>query len=290
MVLLEELWKPAVPLDGNNREILEDIVSLEICNWNLEAALTDLCRAIGTGIPCGRSLGHMASVSRERWLKLWTYYLAVRSWLPSLGENAYGCMLDLCDPDCTVRAHVRQLLGHRTPVKELLAERFCLCLEMWLGGFLPTDSAQMTSHRAAVRAIDTEILKISPEDEVLKAMRMDGEGALQPCHHKAFRRYDIILSSIGEDVWRGTIPIRGTDGFDRARLLEQFLRPLRHWLDGEEAVVEGEELSPTGRRVVGMLGNATPIKRFLTSLLVSLLRCQELAALKKARQAAGGGS
>ena len=270
---LTELWDAAQPFPTDYRKTLDDIIALEICNWNLEKSILEFCSAVGEKRPTGIPIGHMASVSPERWRKVWAYYLAIRAWLPSEGRAAYAPLLEMCDPDKVVQSHVSGLLGDRTELKELCVERFCRCLEFWLGGFFPRESAQAKAHNAAVSALEEEIRKRDPQGQILNAMKGEGDGRLQPCGHKAFRRYDIILSSIGTGKWRAAMPMRGTDGFDRAATLEEYLLPIEKWIEGSTC---GE--GALAEDIQARLGARDGAKVFLASLLVSLLRSQQLVS------------
>ncbi|HIJ64707.1 MAG TPA: hypothetical protein HPP77_02045 [Candidatus Hydrogenedentes bacterium] len=278
---LRQLWDPVRPLDESCTGVVDQIMALEICNWNLEESLMALCGAIGVKQRAAVGIGHMASMSEERWRRIWAYYLSCRNWLPCDIPSGYEYLLSVCDPDKTVHGHVAELLGERTPLKELYVERFCLCIGFWLGGFYPKDSAQATAYGAAVRSLEDAIREQDPDGAMLDIYQHEGGGILNLCHHKLFRRYDIILSSIGVAKWRGAMPTRGTDGFERAALLERYLSPIEAWLGTSR-----DQSTPAGNglhdRIHRLLGGIDPAKRFLASLLVSLLRCQQLAARKRA--------
>ena len=87
----------------------------------------------------------------------------------------------------------------------------------------------------------------------------------------------VIISSIGAGKWRRAMPVRGTDGFERADLLDKYLIPIQTWIDsgGEASGTVEDKLS---EKIKHLLGNFSDKKRFLTSLLFSLLRCQQQAA------------
>ncbi len=94
-----------------------------------------------------------------------------------------------------------------------------------------------------------------------------------------FRRYDIIISSVGAGKWRGAMPRRGTDGFERAALLEEYLGPIERWVDGGAAE---EAAGDVAQRIRDLLAERDDVKIFLASLLASLLRAQQLFATKLA--------
>jgi len=203
----------------------------------------------------------------------------LRNWLVDEKISGYSTLLTLCDLEKVIRTHVEGMLGVRSKLKELYVERLCLSLERWLRGYVPADSYLLKGHLAAEKELEDEIRRLDPEDEILMALKFDGDGRLQPCSHKAFRRYDIIISSIGCGKWRGVIPMRGIDGFERADLLASYLEPIETWIEkGKETK---SDTSP-GARILSSLGEPDENKIFLASLLVSLLRAQELAARKRA--------
>ncbi len=276
---LRELWEAARPLTEAQQGILNQIIALEICNWALEESVVALCEAIGTGEPASRGIGHMRSMTAGRWRQVWAYYLAARDWLPCENPvcSGYLALSGDYDADGAVRGHIRQMLGERTRLKELYVERFCLCLEFWLGGFYKEEAAQMVAHRAAVAAVEGEIRQLDPEGAILDAFEGEGDGKLQLCHHKLLRRYDIILSSIGVGSWRGAMPMRGRDGEERAATLESYLVPIEGWIEGQAP--DGEEYS---QHMHALLGRAEPAKVFLAATLVSLLRAQGANAIRRA--------
>lgn len=283
---LKNLWEATQPPSKNCNSIIEQIVALEICNWNLEESIMALCSAIGAKEPTKLGIGHLASVSEERWNRVWAYYLTLRNWLPSEGGSGYEFLLKKCDPEKKIQNHIVSMLGNRDELKELYVERLCLCLEYWLGGLLPTESAQLKAHSAAVLSVENEIRRLNPVSKILNAVELEGDGRLQPCNHKAFRRYDIIISSIGAGKWRAVMPMRGTDGFERATTLEEFLLPIETWIDPriKAEKSKGEKLFD---KIEALLGKPDNEKIFLASLLVSLLRAQQLAAQKRAESRKG---
>ena len=281
---LKALWNVIQPIDGNIRKIIDQIISLEICNWRLEDSILALCEAIGQKKPTEMPIGHGASMTEERWQQVWAYYLSLRDWLAV--DNNVSCfvLLKACDPEAKIRKHITDMLGERTELKGLYVERLCLALERWFYVHVPWESAILKGHRAAVEAIESEIRSRDPDNHVLNAMRQDGDGRLIPCSHKAFRRYDIIISSIGCGEWRGTMPMRGTDGFERAEILALYLNPIVAWIEKGQTAHWDSEL---GNRILELLGKPDNQKIFLASLLVSLLRSHELAARKLAESRQG---
>jgi hypothetical protein len=282
---LQRLRQAAPPLASPLSIVLKQILALEICNWRLEGSILMLCRAIGEGAPARLPIGHLASVSDERWRAVWAYYFTLRAWLRAEAPSGYQPPLSSCDPEGKTQQHVLSLLGERDRPKELYVERFCLLLEFWLGGGEP----QTQAHAAAVTAVEEEIARLAPESEILQAMQGDGDGKLQPCHHKAFRRYDIILSSIGCGAWRGAMPVRGTDGLERADTLEGLLSPLCAWA-GIEREGEAARDPALEERARLLLGSRDDTKAFLVALLESLLRAQQLAARQRAEARLGEAS
>jgi hypothetical protein len=262
------------PWDDDSRALLDQILVLEICNWRLEESILALAEAIGKKKPTDMKIGHMASMTGERWRKIWSYYLTLRDWNSCKPRSGYDELLALCDTDGTVRNHVLGMLGEPTELKGLYVERFCLMMDYWLNG-CPEGVTPAQSEWE--RSLEREIAKRDPEGKILEALREEGAGKLEFCHHKLFRRYDIILSSIGASKWRGRIPARGTDGLDRADELERYLEPIDDWVEGRSR--EKESRAPDlYKRIQRSLGKRDDNKVFMASLLVSLLRAQGLAA------------
>lgn len=278
---LRKLREAAGPLGRKGGAVMEQIVALEICNWNLENSILALCRAMGTQEPAELPIGHLASVSDERWSRVWAYYLALRNWLPSEGKGGYHVPLRACDPDGAVEGHVRSLLGERDGLKELYVERLCLNLAFWLGGYFGGGTASWEAYRAAAAALEAKIAEREPEAKGLDVFDLEGAGGWGPCHHKAFRRYDIIISSVGAGKWRAAMPRRGTDGFERAALLEEYLAPIESWAGG----APGEEAAgDVAGKIYESLGERDNVKIFLASLLASLLRAQQSYARELAER------
>ncbi len=271
---LKKLWDEAQPADKASKEIINQIASLEICNWNLEASILAICEAIGNKKPALLPIGHQKSIDKERWQKLWAYYFTLRDWLPAVVTSGYSVILNELDSDYKIQNHIHDLLGERNKLKELYVERFARCLEFLLSGYPASGSAQTTAHKAAVEKLEAEIWKLDHKARILNAMWSDGEGRLNPCHHKSFRRFDIILSSIGAGKWRAKMPLDGTTGMDRAELIDKYISPIENWVS--------EEPKPSdklGAKIYKLLGEKDNLKVFLASLLVSLLRSQQIKAL-----------
>lgn len=281
---LKVLWDVIQPIDDNIRKIIDQIVSLEICNWRLEDSIVALCKAIGQKKPTEMPIGHGASITEERWKQVGAYLLACRTWLKHGPVSGYQVILDVVDPEGTIQEHVRALLGERDGLKEKYIERFCLCLELWLGDLIAEGKILSASHAVAIAALEKEIRQTDPEAGILKVFMYEGDGCLNVCHHKLFRRYDIIISSIGCGKWRGAMPTRGTDGFARADLLASYLGPIEAWIEkGQKAHYNSEP----GIRILELLREPDNQKIFLASLLASLLRSDELAARKLAESRQG---
>lgn len=64
---LKPLWDMIQPVDESTRQIANQIIALEICNWNLEESILALCAAIGSKEPAAMAIGHLASVTDDRW-------------------------------------------------------------------------------------------------------------------------------------------------------------------------------------------------------------------------------
>lgn len=294
---LRKMWEAIQPVDDSCRAAIDQIVDLEICNWNLEENIFTLCTVIAAKRPAREPIGHMVSLPEERWKKVWAYYLACRDWLscpvhPASGQKlgGYQALLRMCDPDRKIQDHVSHLLRDRNELKEFHVERFCLCLEHSLGGIPSRGSAQLRAHVAAVSAVEEEIRRRDPEDRILERAyhfsdEGGGYGGLFLCHHKVFGRFDIILSSIGDGKWRAVMPMKGTDGFERAATLEEYLAPIESWIEARGKAAAGGRDELAGR-IHTLLGQPDDTRVFLASLLVSLLRSQQLSAKARAERRA----
>jgi len=280
---LRALRDRVAPWEEAYDRLVEQVRALEICNWDLEESFVALCEAVGAKRPTSRPIGHLPSVTPDRWRELWAYYLALRDWLPREIPAGYGALLEVCDADGAVRQHVGAMLGEWTELKGLFVERFCCNIAFWLGGVYDDgEKPQLRAHDAAAAALEKEIRRLGGDEDILEVMAEKGDGIwLGPCHHKTFRRYDIIISSIGAGKWRGAMPRRGTDGFARAETVEKYTAPAEAWVAGRRVPNEAEDAALFGR-IAGLLGRRDDAKVFLVSLLVSLLRAQQLAAVKRA--------
>ncbi len=283
MERLQALRAAAGSLDVPRQSILAQVIGPEICNWSLLETIARVCSIIGRGEPDVQGTGHLATVTPERWRQIWAYYLACRKWLVAtvrLGEG-FRAMLDLCDSHGTTQKHVEQLLGQQDRLKELYVERFCICLEAWLDDLLPEDHPRKLSLGASARLLEKRILAEEAQPRVpFDMIRLDDHSILQPCHHKLFRRYDIILSSIGDGQWRKSMPMRGTDGAGRADELEPYLSALERWVESDQPT----SAFPPASDLYSRLGRPDNFKRFAVALLASLLRAQQLTARHKASQ------
>jgi len=270
------LWQAAQPLSESQKKLIGYIQAIRECNWRLETAVWDLLRAIGTEGTTGLLHGHGASITEDRWKKMWAYYLTLRNWLskPCYGPVGYAILLKMCDPSGEVQQRIVSMLGERTELKEFYVERLCLWFD-WtaVGGMFDDHSAMGTAHTGAVAAVEQKIKELNPDGGILPWIAEDGQGHTEPCHHKAFRRYDIIISSIGAGKWRAVIPERKTDGLDLIRMHDSFIGVIETWLSDRQGIGEDKEEN-ISVRVHELLGEKTSAKVFLSSFLCSLLRLQ----------------
>ncbi|MBU7046191.1 MAG: hypothetical protein HXS54_07100 [Theionarchaea archaeon] len=225
-------------------------------------------------------------ISKEyRWKSVWAYYITLKDWLPH-GERStgYKTLLKICDPEMKLQKHIVDMLGEPTELKQLYVQRFCANLEYLLGGFYTDGSPQLIAHKAAVERLENEISKCDSDPEMLEWMRLNGKkGWIEICHHKAFRQFDIHISSIGAGTWRQDMPLCGTDGIERALTLEKFLFPIEMWIkDSPESDDTSDQLLV--EKIWELLGEKDDEKVFLASLLVSLLRSQQMAARCRAEK------
>jgi hypothetical protein len=243
--------------------------------------MLELTAAIGTHTPATSGIGHRGPMTPQRWTQLWAYYPSPQDYLFPLGRGPAGdsCLplLDLVDPDRSVRAKVRGYRDELSGLTELLAQRPLYALDWILSGY-GWDPTRHEAANAAIGVIEDRLRTLGADAAILDHLGGAAvDGRLQPCSHKLFRRLDIILSSIGANRWRAGIPSRGTDGLALARELDTYLDPVLAWARRAEAGVrQHRELHP-GSVILRNLGEGDPAKRFLARLLHSLLLCQQTA-------------
>jgi len=73
--------------------------------------------------------------------------------------------------------------------------------------------------------------------------------------------------------------MRGTDGYDRADLLETYMSPIESWLKDRGQDRTNEAVS---NEIISSLGERDDTAVFLASLLISLLWSQQIAARQRA--------
>jgi hypothetical protein len=239
---LGKLWENAQPMTREELHAVRQITWLSRCNWNLEPSIRSLIEAIGRGNKAEMRIGHNFSITEDRWKKVWAYYLALKKWLPALGQyTGIPVLLDFCDPNKTIQSHIIDLLGIKTKLKELYVELFSYSLEIHLMSGGPDDLKRLIARKSAVESLTNEIKTHKYDNMILAAVQPNPEtlsdGKLrwfEICHHKFFRRCDIILSSIGENEWRGTFKDKGSE---REELQELFLRyssVLDSWISNQD--------------------------------------------------------
>jgi hypothetical protein len=86
------------------------------------------------------------------------------------------------------------------------------------------------------------------------------------CHHKFFRRCDIILSSIGENVWRGTFIDKSPEKEHLKELLQRYSLTLESWISNQDINKD------FAKNIYDLIGKHTNKKVFQVSFLSVLLR------------------
>jgi hypothetical protein len=269
---LRSLWEAAQPMTEVGIRIIGYIRSIRECNWRLEQSVWDLCKAIGRDDTTGLLYGHSRSITDARWQRFWAYYTTLQNWLPkNFDPGGYAALLRTCDPTRQVQKHVLEMLGERTDLKELYVKRFCLWLE-WtvLGGMFRLVSSRGIAHTAAVNAIEEKIREQDPDLFLLPWIQEDGQGHTELCHHKAFRRYDIIISSIGAGKWRARVPEESTAATELLDMHDRFLQAIETWIEDSSP----DEAGDVQRKVHELLGQPSPGKRFLAAFLSAVLTAQ----------------
>jgi hypothetical protein len=274
---LDELWENAQPMTDDELYSVSQITWLSRCNWNLEPSINSLIEAIGEGERAKLRIGHNYSITKDRWNKVWAYYLTLKQWLHVQGRyTGIPTLLDYCDPEHIIKSRVVGLLGKKTKLKALYVELFSYFLEFQLmGKNHPDDSAKNMATKAAVQSLINDVKKFEYDKMILASVQINpetlSEGKLrwyEVCHHKFFRRCDIILSSIGENEWRGTFKERGSERKKLRELLLRYSQILDSWVSNSSGA---DELMTTLHK---SLGKQTSKKIFQVSFLNAFLKGQ----------------
>ncbi|NHK33098.1 MAG: hypothetical protein FK730_17245 [Asgard group archaeon] len=273
---LDKLWKKALPMTDEELYAVRQITWLSKCNWNLEPSIKSIIEAIGKGSNSNLRIGHNYSITPDRWKKAWAYYLSLKKWLPTQGRySGFPVLLDFCDPDKLIRAHIVDMLGKQTKLKELYVELFSYFLEFHLMGRYSDDSTKMLATKAAITSLTSEVKKHDYDKMILAAVQIKpeelSEGTLswyEICHHKFFRRCDITLSSIGANNWRGAIKEKGTDKEELQELLLRYSLALDAWITNQDINAEFT------KNIKKSLGKQTKKKLFQVCLLNAFLKGQ----------------
>ncbi|MFW9940848.1 MAG: hypothetical protein ACFFFT_07395 [Candidatus Thorarchaeota archaeon] len=271
---LKKLWEEAQPMTDKELYAVRQITWLSRCNWNLRPNIKSLIEAIGKGENANMRIGHNYSITNERWKKAWAYYFSLKKWLPVQGKyTGLPILLDFCDPNKAIQSHIIDLLGKKTKLKELYIELFSYSLEFKLMGRHPDDSKKILATNAAVELLINEVKKHDYDERILAAVQINpellSEGKLvwyEICHHKFFRRCDIILSSIGENKWRGTFIEKSTETEELQDLLLRYSLTLDTWISNQNA---DDEFTISNH---ALLGKQTNKKLFQVSLLNAFLK------------------
>lgn len=274
---LDKLWMKAQPTTSSELYIVSQITWLSRCNWNLEPSINSLIKAIGKGERSKLRIGHNYSITEDRWKKVWAYYLTLKQWLHVQGRyTGIPSLLDYCDPEHTIRSQIVDLLGKKTKLKELYVELFSYFFEFQLmGKNHPSDSAKSIATKSAVESLNNDIKKFEYDKMILAAVQINpetlSEGKLrwyEVCHHKFFRRCDMIISSIGENEWRGVFKERGSEREELQELFFRYSKALEWWISDYEGT---DDFSKT---ICEFLGQQTSKKIFQISLLNAFLKGQ----------------
>ncbi|MHA2260698.1 MAG: carboxymuconolactone decarboxylase family protein [Promethearchaeota archaeon] len=271
---LEYLWEKAQPMSDDELHTVSQITLLSRCNWVLEPSIMSLLNAIGKGKRTTMRIGHNYSITEDRWKRVWAYYLSLKNWLAALGRyTGIPVLLDFCDPNKTTQSHVLKLLGKKTKLKELFVELFSYSLEFHLMSSGPDDLERFIARKAAVESLNNQIKKQEHNAMILAAIQPNPEklsdGKLrwfEVCHHKFFRRCDIILSSIGENVWRGTFIDKSPEKEHLKELLQRYSLTLESWISNQDINKD------FAKNIYDLIGKHTNKKVFQVSFLSVLLR------------------
>ena len=148
----------------------------------------------------------------------------------------------------------------------MYVEIYCYFFEFQLLGIYSEDSVTRDAINAGKNIISCEMQKLDYDKKLLAAINLTTMyeennhvvAWFEACHHKFFRRVDIILSSIGTNRWRGNIPVKGTDRDELSGMIGNYIKILDSWLENENEVE--------------IIGLHTPTKIFQVTLLNTHLK------------------
>lgn len=131
-------------------------------------------------------------------------------------------------------------------------------------------SARGIAQAGAVAAAEERIRELAPDGDILPWLVEDGQGHAHLCHHKAFRRYDIMISSIGGGKWRAAMPPSGTSAVELIEMHDRFIHAIETWVGGSPPEADHS----TCQQIHELLGPPDGAKRFLASFLAAILNAQ----------------
>ncbi len=268
--VIYDAWNKIPKVTDDLENLVYQIISLEICNWRLLEFIPRLENAIENMKALPYDIGHGTSLTDDRKKKVWLYWLSLKDWISRFNilqwvgsRVCFEPIIKMLDPEMVTYKKIHDWLGEGNKNKEELVEILCIKILEKLSGDYMEESFW-----------ENLVFSDSPEKQELKRMwrRNDPEfetaimkGGLEFCHHKFFRRLDIIISSIGVEKWRGVIPLEGDHGLTLNEEIDKALEPtitkINEKLDGHfNPFSDGEYASE---------------KLFLRLLLVSLIESQQ---------------
>lgn len=111
---LHIIWKRIQPISDNTNKIMNQVISTEICNWKLEESILAICKAIGMNTPVAIGIGHMNSITNERWKKIWAYFATLKNWLVKDDKKiGYRNLLEMYDLENKIQKHILSFFARK---------------------------------------------------------------------------------------------------------------------------------------------------------------------------------
>jgi len=279
---IHELEKSVGNLSAEDEE--RRIAADFCCIWRYDypGRVHEICSIIGGGRNTALRLHYQISPGRRQ--ELVDYAEALKGWVHDLPQKDVP---GYADGACLTIDKVYGFLGHREPLKKLLAERTYYGLarrsincSFW--GFNEKEPATALAPHSPQQLAPSWHERLSYlENEIHRQMGRpardflcDVGGSSEPaCHFKFVRRIDILVASIGCLRWRGNLPPKDGVVSGRRALTRSYLAALENYWRGARVDPGDQELADS---LAALLGCPTDTKRWLVACLWKSMENQTL--------------